>query len=169
MGKPGKLGSIKPEEFRKLYQDEKLSEWEIARRLGVTQGAIHLRLVQYGIPRRNHDDSIRLNRLRHNFTGKNNPNWNGGIYISPWGYRMLRNPKHHRAQKRGYVFEHIIVWEKAHNQNLPEGWVIHHLNGVKTDNHPENLVALSSKEHLHYIPKLQERIRELESKLKRRK
>ena len=45
-----------------------------------------------------------------------------------------------------YSSEHKLVWESA-NGPIPHGWVIHHLNGVKTDNRLENLAAMPRNEH----------------------
>jgi hypothetical protein len=40
-----------------------------------------------------------------------------------------------------------LVWEKTHGQPLPKGWVVHHLNGIKDDNRPDNLLACTRGEH----------------------
>jgi hypothetical protein len=68
------------------------------------------------------------------------------------GYRLVYMPEHPRADRSGYVFEHIVVWERYHNKQLPDGWVIHHIDMVKTNNVPENLMALTVSEHtiLHH-------------------
>ncbi len=63
------------------------------------------------------------------------------------GYIGIYMPKHHRVNKDGYVLEHILVWEKAYNIHLPDGWIIHHLNGIKNDNRLENLEALPRRKH----------------------
>lgn len=95
-------------------------------------------------------------------------NWRGGRKISTGGYVQIYHPgPHHRGVKQGhsvYVLEHILVWEEAHRKPLPNGWVIHHLNGIKTDNRTENLVAIKPKNHggWTYTQALQARIRELE-------
>jgi len=47
----------------------------------------------------------------------------------------------------GLVAMHRAIWEKHNNQKVPDGYVIHHCNGIKTDNTIENLVALPKKEH----------------------
>ena len=76
-------------------------------------------------------------------------------------------PDHPHATKAGYVLESVVVWEEAHGRKLPDGWIIHHLNGLKKDNRPENLKALPRRSHgpwLH-LHALYQRIRELESQL----
>ncbi len=54
---------------------------------------------------------------------------------------------HHRADKRGYVFEHIVVAEKVIGRRMEPDEVAHHLNGDRTDNRPENLAVMLKKEH----------------------
>lgn len=55
------------------------------------------------------------------------------------GYRMLLLRDHHRANPNGYVFEHIVVMEKIIGRNLIGNENVHHKNGIKLDNDPENL------------------------------
>jgi hypothetical protein len=47
-------------------------------------------------------------------------------------------PDHPRASL-GYVFEHIVVAEELLCRYLGEGGSVHHINGVRDDNRPENL------------------------------
>lgn len=44
------------------------------------------------------------------------------------------------------VSEHRHVWEQA-NGPIPDGYVIHHINGNALDNRLENLAMLTSAEH----------------------
>jgi len=67
--------------------------------------------------------------------------------------------------KGGYVAEHLLVWEKANNKPLLKGYSIHHLNGIKDDNRPENLVAMKHGEHVHQTEPFIKRIKELEDEL----
>lgn len=42
--------------------------------------------------------------------------------------------------------EHRAVWQR-HNGWLPKGWIVHHINEVKTDNRIENLIGMPSELH----------------------
>lgn len=43
--------------------------------------------------------------------------------------------------RRRHRYEHVEVAERALGKPLPKGAIVHHVNGVKTDNCPENLVV----------------------------
>lgn len=86
-----------------------------------------------------------------NITGDKHPMWKGGRRISKDGYIMIHAPSHPFAKKGSYVCEHRLIAEKILNRFLTPEEVIHHINEVKTDNHPENLYLFSSNsEHLRH-------------------
>lgn len=55
------------------------------------------------------------------------------------GYMMIFSPEHPRADKGKYVFEHVLVMEQILGRYLLPGENVHHRNGVRDDNRPENL------------------------------
>ena len=68
-----------------------------------------------------------------------NGNWKGGRTRHKAGYVMVRVPDHPRAGRDGYVFEHVLVMEGLIGRCLQGDENVHHRNGVKDDNRPENL------------------------------
>lgn len=102
--------------------------------------------------------------------GENNGYWKGGV-IQVNGY-IYHRVRHEPGGAGGpYKAEHHLVWEQTQGQPLPDGWVVHHLNGVHDDNRPENLVGMPRQLH-HQRPRealypYEERIRVLEEELRR--
>lgn len=103
--------------------------------------------------------------MREHYRGGIHPMW-AGDSTNEKGYIRVYCKGHPRGDGRGRVFEHIVVWERANNKSLPDGWVIHHLNGIPHDNRVENLVALPSKKHIYVLAAKAKRIQELEGKLR---
>jgi len=67
--------------------------------------------------------------------------WKGGRTRHHAGYLMVQMLAHPRARKSGgyYIFEHVLVMEEMLGRYLVDGESVHHINGVKDDNNPENL------------------------------
>jgi hypothetical protein len=60
------------------------------------------------------------------------------------GYLKVLRPEHPRSDKNGYVLEHIVVMEEKIGRHLLPGETVHHKNGVRHDNDPDNLELWSS-------------------------
>ena len=91
-------------------------------------------------------------------------NWKGGR-VKRQGYVYLLDES--RYEKRGfsrYKAEHQIIAEAKYGRKINKDELVHHLNGVRDDNRPENLVIIKRKGHetWTYAKTLQERIRQLE-------
>lgn len=82
-------------------------------------------------------------------TGKPSRAWKGGRHMIS-GYVAVFAPNHPNAsvQQRRYVLEHRAVAAKMLGRPLVKGEVVHHKNGIKTDNRPENLVVITQSEHM---------------------
>jgi hypothetical protein len=84
-------------------------------------------------------------------SGKDNPhygktreeasNWKGGKFKHQSGYVYVLQPSHPQANHNGYVHEAILIIEVAMGKLTRHGFVPHHVNGIKNDNRPINLVA----------------------------
>lgn len=99
-------------------------------------------------------DKIRLAHLGKrpknslNWKGKNHPRWNGGRHKSTYGYILIYAPNHPYRDCHGYIFEHRLIMEKKLGRYLKTDEIVHHANGIKTDNRIENLeLVLSRSEH----------------------
>jgi predicted RNA-binding Zn-ribbon protein involved in translation (DUF1610 family) len=63
------------------------------------------------------------------------------------GYILLWEPDHPNSTVRGWQYEHRLVAEKEHGRLLLSSEHVHHKNGVKDDNRPENLEVMDGNDH----------------------
>ena len=88
--------------------------------------------------------SVRKGQL----SGDRNGNWRGGRTVASTGYILVRvGVEHPLADIRGYVYEHRLVAAKTLGRELLSSEHVHHKDGDKTNNDPENLEVLSAAEH----------------------
>lgn len=72
--------------------------------------------------------------------GEAHPRWNGGRFVGSDGYAMLR------VGPKTYVAEHRLVMERQLGRDLISTESVHHRNGLRDDNRPENLELWTSSQ-----------------------
>lgn len=67
------------------------------------------------------------------------------------GYVVVYAPEHPSAMKsdnwNGYVYEHILIAEEKIGRKLNPNEVVHHLDLVRGNNQPKNLLVLDRDQH----------------------
>ena len=71
--------------------------------------------------------------------GTDNPRWKGGRFITLDGYILVPKPPDYSGTARGRIFEHRLVMEGVLGRHLLRSEFVHHINGIRDDNRPENL------------------------------
>ncbi len=63
------------------------------------------------------------------------------------GYVLVYKPAHPKAYCHGSVKRSILVMEQVLGRFLLPSEHIHHINGIRSDDRPENLMVVTNSEH----------------------
>lgn len=132
-----------------LYENQNLSLIKIADHLGITQTALRRYFKKYNIPFKETGYAKSIST-----SGENSGNWKGEKTLASSGYYSIYMPDHPKAGAKKRVYEHRLVMEHHLGRYLTDDEVVHHINGIKTDNRLENLLLLTNSEHIALHAKL---------------
>ena len=90
--------------------------------------------------------NARKNNNRAKAIGEKHPRWNGGQTISR-GYVYISNDRHPTCTSKGYVKRARLVLEERLGRYLLPDCVPHHLNHIRNDDRPSNLIELTKSQH----------------------
>jgi len=76
--------------------------------------------------------------------GEKAGHWKGGKYKTSQGYICIYQPEHPFCNKDGYVFESHLVIEKQIGRYFKPKELSHHINSIRDDNRPENLMVFKN-------------------------
>lgn len=105
-------------------------------------------------------EHIRFIPGHNSVSGKKSLAWKGGEIVSKVGYKnylKIYMPEHQR-NNRGYIFQHTLVVEKALGKSLPDGAVVHHIDGNGLNNKNSNLVICQDRAYHNLLHARQRRI-----------
>jgi hypothetical protein len=135
------------DDIRRWIEEEGVTHEEAGQRLGCAAQTIGKLCAKHGI----------RSQRRGPRGGPGHPNWRGGRRLDKDGYVMVwvadhPNPRRPAGRKSGgYVLEHRLVMEAHLGRHLEPHEVVHHKNGVHTDNRLENLELFQTNaDHLRH-------------------
>lgn len=90
---------------------------------------------------------VKARDKRNRLQGPEHAGWRGGMKCyDSHGYIIIYRPKHPNCWSNGCVREHVKVMSEVLGRPLVKGENVHHKNGVRDDNRPENLELWSTSQ-----------------------
>lgn len=152
---------------------------QISKELGVDHSMVSYWASKHGLADETKSKAIKRSlaiKYPDGQFGKNSFHWKGGRRKASAGYIYIYSPDHPYANKQGAVMEHRLSMEEKIGRYLEPGEVVHHINGIKDDNRPENLELKTNGTHIsehfkasHEVTKLRKENEELKAELARYK
>ena len=155
------------------YVNKEKAMGEIAKEVGVSPATVHKYIKVYGIKARPKmtektkkkigdaqkgresirkgvtlsDETKKRISDAHNGVFRIHSQFGGHVKRRSDGYISVYLPDHPRANKDGYVMEHVLIMEQQIVRYLAGNEVVHHINRIRSDNRIENLLLMDKQEH----------------------
>lgn len=130
------------------YQVLGMSTPDIAKKYGMCSASVIQRLKKHIKMRTSSETTIKNGKLNR----EKNPNWKGGKIKTKYGYISIRGPS------GKLVMEHRVVMEQILGRKLLSTEVVHHIDGNRENNSPENLMLFQSvSDHSRFHSELKKR------------
>jgi hypothetical protein len=134
-GSHGGKSWIPREELVEMYHEYRWSTGQIAKEYDVTPKTILKTLDRYDIEKRETGEMVRqgLNMMPPK------------VYTEPRGYVVTTQRV--SEDKHGKVYVHRLLAAAEYGIDAVEGMDVHHKNGVRWDNRPENIQLVDKQTH----------------------
>jgi len=138
--------NITKEVMINIYSIEKLPQYIISDIFNISLPTLRKIIKYYNIKKKKKIKKIRIGKKRKYKRVKNKKNRN--IFgVKYWrGRKLIYNPEHHRSNQK-YVFNYNLVIEKKLGRKLKRNEIVHHIDGDHTNDSPDNLAAMTLREH----------------------
>lgn len=117
---------------RDMIENQGLTQEQVAKHLGLTRTTIQRWCKRFGWTTQRTGPR----------SGDKHTGWKGGRKLVA-GYWYIYSPDHPRATKQHYMLEHRLVMERILGRYLEPNEVVHHIDGNRQNNAPDNLMVFA--------------------------
>ena len=135
------------EKFKRMYPY--LSNEDLSKIFNRSVVAIQHKASRLKLKKDKEVNSLIRGKVRE---GERSCAWKGGRKINKKGHVLILKKDHPLADKSGYVLGHRYIMCEHLGRILRKDEIVHHKNGIKTDNRIENLEIMTNSQHtiLHH-------------------
>ncbi len=143
-----------------MYLNKLMSIPDISKETGIAKSMVRFYLLKEGIRLRDHKEAASL--IKHKLSACNKGKKR--VFSEEWKQNISKaRRKYFKGKAKGFDMhngykrisvgeecgrpEHSVIMERHIGRKLRKGEVVHHINGIKTDNRIENLQLMTSSEH----------------------